>query len=192
MSMRISGKQASEYPSERLERAVGKVRRTLALDVIAPLKGLAKTVDDGVFDVEHGEPVQNFKIPGQVNEILKAAQKVMSSLEDLDSAMDREAGMAARVAARFTKALEEQGAITRPTPLAQLEDPVADQQQVAVAPPGWENTVKHMKKHKEIDNPWALAWHMKNKGDTPHHASDPKIFLAAHAQMKREAAARKV
>jgi hypothetical protein len=39
---------------------------------------------------------------------------------------------------------------------------------MAVAPPGWENTVKKMKKHKdEIDNPWALAWHMKNKGDKP-------------------------
>lgn len=24
-----------------------------------------------------------------------------------------------------------------------------------------------MKKHDEIDNPWALAWHMKNKGDKP-------------------------
>lgn len=33
-----------------------------------------------------------------------------------------------------------------------------------VSPPGWEKTVKKMKKHKEIDNPWALAWHMKNKG----------------------------
>lgn len=33
-----------------------------------------------------------------------------------------------------------------------------------VAPPGWESTVKGMKKHKEIDNPWALAWHMKKKG----------------------------
>jgi len=38
----------------------------------------------------------------------------------------------------------------------------------AVAPPGWEKTVKDMKKHKEIDNPFALAWSMKNKGDTPH------------------------
>ena len=35
------------------------------------------------------------------------------------------------------------------------------------APPGWENTVKKMKKHKEIDNPYALAWYMANKGDKP-------------------------
>jgi hypothetical protein len=38
----------------------------------------------------------------------------------------------------------------------------------AVAPPGWEDSVKRMKKHPEIDNPWALAWHMKNKGNKPH------------------------
>ena len=37
-----------------------------------------------------------------------------------------------------------------------------------VAPKGWEGTVKAMKKHDEIDNPWALAWHMKNKGYTSH------------------------
>ena len=37
-----------------------------------------------------------------------------------------------------------------------------------VSPPGWEKTVKAMKKHKEIDNPWALAWSMKNKGYKSH------------------------
>jgi hypothetical protein len=37
-----------------------------------------------------------------------------------------------------------------------------------VAPPGWEGTVKAMKKHKDIDNPWALAWSMKNKGMKSH------------------------
>ena len=37
-----------------------------------------------------------------------------------------------------------------------------------VAPPGWEGTVKAMKKKKNIDNPYALAWHMHNKGMKPH------------------------
>jgi hypothetical protein len=36
------------------------------------------------------------------------------------------------------------------------------------APPGWEKTVKAMKKHDEIDNPFALAWSMKNKGYKSH------------------------
>jgi hypothetical protein len=42
------------------------------------------------------------------------------------------------------------------------------QEETAVAPPGWEPTVKKMKKHKDIDNPYALSWYMKNKGDKPH------------------------
>lgn len=38
----------------------------------------------------------------------------------------------------------------------------------AKAPPGWENTVKHMKKHDDIDNPWALAWWMDDQGYESH------------------------
>jgi len=39
--------------------------------------------------------------------------------------------------------------------------------QAEVAPPGWEDTVKGMKKHPEITNPWALSWWMKGRGATP-------------------------
>lgn len=38
----------------------------------------------------------------------------------------------------------------------------------AVSPPGWKGTVEHMKSHPEISNPFALAWWMKDKGDTSH------------------------
>ena len=43
------------------------------------------------------------------------------------------------------------------------------------APKGWEGTVKAMKKHKEIDNPWALAHYMKNKGYKSHKKEDAYI-----------------
>lgn len=36
-----------------------------------------------------------------------------------------------------------------------------------VAPPGYEKTVKALKKEPSIDNPWALAWSMKKKGVKP-------------------------
>jgi len=42
------------------------------------------------------------------------------------------------------------------------------------APLGWSGTVKAMKKKKKIDNPFALAWHMKNKGDKPHYEPEKK------------------
>lgn len=41
-----------------------------------------------------------------------------------------------------------------------------------VAPKGWSGTVKAMKKHKDIENPWALAHYMKKKGATPRHAEE--------------------
>jgi hypothetical protein len=41
-----------------------------------------------------------------------------------------------------------------------------------VAPPGFEGTVKAMKKYKGIDNPFALAWSMKNKGYKSHKKAD--------------------
>jgi hypothetical protein len=39
------------------------------------------------------------------------------------------------------------------------------------APAGWEGTVKAMKKHKDVDNPWALSHWMKNKGYKSHKES---------------------
>jgi hypothetical protein len=45
-----------------------------------------------------------------------------------------------------------------------------------VAPPGWEPVVKKMKKHKEIETPWALAWWMKGKGYKPaKEGKDPNV-----------------
>ena len=45
---------------------------------------------------------------------------------------------------------------------------------VEKAPPGWSGTVKAMKKHKDISNPFALAWYMKNKGEKPHYKPERK------------------
>lgn len=42
----------------------------------------------------------------------------------------------------------------------------------AKSPPGWGGTVKHMKEHTDIDNPFALAWYMKNKGYKSHVKDD--------------------
>lgn len=39
----------------------------------------------------------------------------------------------------------------------------------AKSPPGWSGTVEQMKDHEELDNPFALAWWMKNKGYKSHY-----------------------
>lgn len=81
-----------------------------------------------------------------------------------------------------------------------------EEEHLAVAPPGWEGPVKEMKKDKDIDNPWALAWHMKNKGDKPHkkeatlaervasrfmNQSLAERVATRHAQALEDAAAKK-
>ena len=59
-----------------------------------------------------------------------------------------------------------------------------------VAPPGWEKTVKAMKKHDNIDNPFALAWSMKNKGYKSHKKESADPYLESLAA-KVEAATKK-
>ena len=71
---------------------------------------------------------------------------------------------AARQAAKAGKKEFSLGGKTFPV-TAKVEEETVDE----VAPPGWEKTVKAMKKHKDkIDNPWALAHSMKNKGYKSH------------------------
>ena len=44
------------------------------------------------------------------------------------------------------------------------EEILVDENELSqVAPPGMENVVKALKKNKNIDNPWAVAWAMYNK-----------------------------
>ena len=57
----------------------------------------------------------------------------------------------------------------------------ADEELEEKAPEGWEGTVKAMKKHKEIDNPWALAHWMKNKGMKSHKKAEESFAEWAEA-----------
>ena len=51
----------------------------------------------------------------------------------------------------------------------------------AKSPPGWSKTVENMKDDHgdEIDNPFALAWWMHNKGYTPHKKDAAEAFQDA-------------
>jgi hypothetical protein len=65
----------------------------------------------------------------------------------------------------------------------ELEDYVGETEEELEekAPEGWEGTVKAMKKHKEIDNPWALAHWMKNKGMKSHKKAEESFAEWAEA-----------
>src|SRR5579864_412313 len=73
-----------------------------------------------------------------------------------------------------------------PTPANPDKDPDSSVQKgsnlkVAKTPEGWEHAVREMKKEKDIDNPWAVANWMKNKGYTPHKKSE--LILKADSEM---------
>src|SRR5215471_5697961 len=55
-----------------------------------------------------------------------------------------------------------------------------DARRFDTAPEGWEGTVLKMKEHGEIDNPFALAYWMKNQGYSSHDAYDSTVLDAAH------------
>lgn len=48
----------------------------------------------------------------------------------------------------------------------------------AKAPPKWKHTVEKMKKEPGIDNPFALAWWMKDKGMVPHQSAQDGEIVA--------------
>ena len=73
---------------------------------------------------------------------------------------DKKGNLKKDAADRIRKGRKERG--------VKITDRTPDWMFKEVAPPGWEGTVKAMKKKKGIDNPWALAWHMHNKGMKPH------------------------
>lgn len=63
--------------------------------------------------------------------------------------------------------------VTMPDPtddeggLLKIELAPESSEKEAVAPEGWEETIKKMKKHEEITNPWALAWWLESQGAEP-------------------------
>ena len=63
-------------------------------------------------------------------------------------------------------------AANNPNRLFASWNPTFDKLINEVSPPGFEGTVKAMKKHDEIDNPYALSWYMKNKGYKSHKKKD--------------------
>ena len=73
---------------------------------------------------------------------------------------DKKGNLKKDAADRIRKGRKERG--------VKITDRTPDWMFKEVAPPGWEGTIKAMKKKKGIDNPYALAWHMHNKGMKPN------------------------
>ena len=66
------------------------------------------------------------------------------------------------------------------------ENVIAESTLAEKAPKGWEGTVKAMKKHKDIDNPYALAHYMKGKGYKSHKKVDEEKFTVNGRQVSKD------
>lgn len=62
-------------------------------------------------------------------------------------------------------------ASTPETDLPEKVEEQFDDELDEVTPPGYEKVVKGLKKNPKVDNPWAIAWSMKNKGIKPKNES---------------------
>jgi hypothetical protein len=98
-----------------------------------------------------------FGTMGEYDDATKALQHLRGDLENYAKGMD--------MTGEYDVELQSKLAAHRRGELDEGDEEDIDE----VAPPGWEGSVKAMKKHGDIDNPWALAWHMKGKGDKPHY-----------------------
>ena len=123
-------------------------------DQLRSLEEAAKAIDQGEYDFE-GQMART-----QLQTILRNSKDLIDMLSD-------EENMPEWVQSKITLA---QDYITTVRDYLQSREELDEK-----APPGFEGTVKAMKKHPEIDNPYALSWYLKNKGAKSHRKADGSI-----------------
>lgn len=147
-----------------------------AVDAVRSMIEKGEDVSVNMLDKAMGVLHNEANKPGVSKDDAKAYRELKKKLKS--KAQMKEAAMieeiVPNVVARYKEAC---GCVPAPAPtMSPMED------HLAVAPEGWEDTVKKMKKHPEIDNPWALAWWMKDQGHK--QSSEPSFLLFANALHK--------
>jgi hypothetical protein len=135
----VRGVQTGDVPSSKVDKKVKKMAKDMSA---ADVKDFAETPDKGLPQRVKGESVKESSITMSetdvaFNDFLKRFKRDFPKIKLNNDAMEKIKKMF------FSKKIKES------------------------APEGWEKTVKGMKKHKDIDNPWALAHWMKGKGYNP-------------------------
>lgn len=101
---------------------------------------------------------------------LRAGKKVEEGFDDMDKYLKDKAKPQPSGGAGKKQGSKYGGSKQKEEPKEDMKEDVESVDEKA--PPGFEGTVKAMKKHKDIDNPFALAWSMKNKGYKSHKKED--------------------
>jgi len=152
----LAAKQAKEKETLAMKQA--KERESLSQENFehnfSVLEEAAKSIDKGEYDYE-----------GQMART--QLQTTLRNCEDLIDMIGDDDNMPEWVQSKITLA---QDYITTVRDYLQSREELDEK-----APPGFEGTVKAMKKHPEIDNPYALSWYLKNKGAKSHRKEDGSV-----------------
>lgn len=145
---------------DQMERAVKMVRDHIGTDYEKQLPAWVQS--KLTLATDYIDTVGNYLSSKNedVNEAASASIRMYRALQQAKEKREREERLGKEL-------LNKKPAETQPK-----KQVVAEGSLEEVAPPGFEGTVKAMKKYKKIDNPWALAWSMKNKGYKSHKKAD--------------------
>lgn len=145
---------------DQMERAVKMVRDHIGTDYEKQLPAWVQS--KLTLATDYIDTVGNYLSSKNedVNEAASASIRMYKALQQAKEKREREERLGKEL-------LNKKPAETQPK-----KQGVAEGSLEEVAPPGFEGTVKAMKKYKKIDNPWALAWSMKNKGYKSHKKAD--------------------
>lgn len=141
-------------------------------------------------DVNTPDGMQDEKIDDHEGSMAKAdLLSIHKKAGELYNMISEDEELEGWVQAKITKAAEYINAVhnnmqyekTKPNSIGNGEMSPADKTEPTMAesvepleekaPEGWKATVERMKKHKEIDNPFALAHWMASRGYRPHKKS---------------------
>jgi hypothetical protein len=151
----------SQLQSGNLDKLQNRMASRGELEIGESEQGVAEAVEDRTsYQVAKILADRGIKYdPAQENELINAIGMVL--VKELNMTPKQ---------ARYLISYDEDFVSDTLGELRSMEQSVSE-----VAPPGWEKTVKAMKKHDNIDNPFALAWSMKNKGYKSHkkESADP-------------------
>ena len=137
-------------------------------------EGVSQATDPSWFDtlLAPDEPSPEMKDTPEARSLVDAAKKLLKKAGKIDKEVMNQ------VSAELEQNFDLPDGVSWEVVHAAFEELKSDM--LSEAPPeGWHGTVRAMKTHGhtgkggEIDNPYALAHYMANKGDEPHYKEQP-------------------
>jgi hypothetical protein len=157
-----TSKQSRFNPDTDDEYDHWKAMRTWGGDAAEPFYENMNEEDNPQPSNDHEVSMANNSLDAIIQHANELKTKLGEQEKDIPAWIQDHITNAANFLSQAANNYHEQNEPDQPQP-DQPQEPMNEK-----APEGWEGTVKAMKKHKEIDNPWAMAYYMKSKGYKSH------------------------